>query len=72
MSKIKSGVIKSVEVAVRFIDAVLEKDKDIESVVFCGQDRCDVFYRDFPWFYVEFPERCRIEVFDGSVFVKEV
>ena len=72
MTKLKSGIIANVEVAIKLVDAILEKDTSIMSVVFCGQDRYDIFYRDFPWFYVEFPQRCRIEVYDGSVFVREV
>ena len=72
MLRSKSGVISNIEVAIKLVDAILEKDTSIMSVVFCGKERYDVFYRDFPWFYVEFPQRCRIEVYDGSVFIKEV
>ena len=72
MAKIKSGVIKDVEVAIKLVDAILEKDESIKSVVFCGKERYDVFYRDFPWWFVEFPVRCHVVVYDGSVFVREV
>ena len=65
----KSGVIKDSKLAIELVQAILEKDKSIKSIVFPGDE---VHHRDFPWWLVEFPARCRVVVYDGSVFIQEV
>lgn len=66
---IKSGVIKDSKLAIELVQVILNKDLSLKSVVFPDNE---IHHRDFPWHLVEFPERCRIVVFDGSVFVQEV
>jgi len=66
---VKSGVIKDSKLAIELVKVILEKDSSLKSVVFPGNE---IHHRDFPWHLVEFPERCRVVVFDGSVFIQEV
>lgn len=66
---IKSGVIKDSKLAIELVQVILNKDTSLKSVVFPGNE---IHHRDFPWHLVEFPQRCRVVVFDGSVFIQEV
>lgn len=65
----KSGVIKDTKLAIELVQAILKKNKSLKSVVFPGNE---VHHRDFPWHLVEFPQRCRVVVYDSSVFIQEV
>lgn len=66
---IKSGVIKDTGLAIELVLAILDKDSSLKSIVFPGNE---IHHRDFPWHLVEFPQRCRVIIYDGSVFIQEV